>query len=453
MDRTEADIGIISAGFAGLAAAYKLKQAGKRVAVLEARDRVGGKVVTRILPDGTRINRGGTWLGAGHDRMDALVKELGIETYRQYVQGDNLMILDGKVRRYSGTIPRLNPLTLVDLGLAIQMLDWMAGHVPLDAPWDADKAHEWDSQTIGAWIDSRWHATTTTAQKILRASMTELFMSDPCEVSLLHALHVIHALKSIEWSASAVGGAQQDLVVGGMQGVADRLATRLGNAVCLQAPVRRIKQDAGGVEVVAETVTVRARRLICTIPQILAARLEFEPPLPPLKAQLMDRAPAGQGIKWHSVYPEPFWRADGLTGQGTDMDGGVPQACIDCTPREGKPGVITGFAFGPLARQLATLSAEERRRLWLEGLVKRFGPRAANPTYFDEYDWAADVWAHGDMFAHYAPGVLTGFGRALRQPCGRIHWAGTETATLWHGSIEGAVRSGERAAAEVLQAD
>lgn len=451
MERLEADVCIIGAGFAGLAAAYKLKQAGRSVAVLEARDRVGGKVFTEVLPDGTPINMGGTWLGEGHERMYALAKELGVETYRQFVQGDNLMILDGKLHRYSGTMPRINPLALIDVGLAMQMLNWMAGQVPLDAPWDAAKAHEWDSQTIGAWIESRWHATTTTAQKMLRTIFTEFFMSDPNEVSLLHALHVVHALKSLEWAVGAIGGAQQDLIVGGMQSIALRIAARLGDSVHLQNPVRRVSQNAGGVEIFADRTTVSARRTIITAPLILAGRLQYDPPLPALRTQLMDRAPQGQGIKWHAVYPEPFWRADGLNGQGADMDA-PPQGSIDCTPREGKPGVLAAFAFGPAARKLAAVAAEERRKVCLDGLVKRFGPRAASPVHFVEMDWAAQEWSHGDMFAHYAPAVLTEFGKALREPCGRIYWAGTETATMWHGSIEGAVRSGERAAEEVIKA-
>jgi len=197
--------------------------------------------------------------------------------------------------------------------------------------------------------------------------------------------------------------------------------------------------------------TVVVRRAIVTLPLILAGRLQYDPPLPILRSQLMDRSPQGQGIKWHAVYPEPFWRTDGLTGQAADMDG-TPQGSIDCTPKVGKPGVMMAFAFGPAARKMAAVSAEERRKVCLDGLVKRFGPRAAHPVHFAEIDWAAQEWSRGDMFAHYAPGVLTNFGKALRAPCGRIHWAGTETATMWAGCIEGAVRSGERAADEVLNA-
>lgn len=450
MARIEADFCIVGAGFAGLAAAYKLKQAGKSVAVLEARDRVGGKVFTKVLSDDTHINMGGTWLGDGHTRIHALAKEMGLETYRQYVDGDNVLILDGTVQRYSGTIPSVNPLALVDVGLAIQTLDSMASEVPLYAPWDAEKAREWDSTTIGAWIDSRWNATTDTAQKLLRLIFAEMHFCDPAEVSLLHALHYVHACKSIEWVGATIGGAQQDHVVGGTHGIAERIAAKLGDAVHLRSPVHRVAQNAGGVEVAADGTTVSARCVIITLPLILAGRLDYDPQLPDLRTQLMDRSPQGQGYKWHAVYPEPFWRADGLTGFGLDVDG-PPEGSIDCTPREGKPGVVGAFAFGPSARKLATVSPEQRRTVCLDGLVKRFGPKAAKPLHFVEMDWVAEKYSRGDMIAHWAPGVLTGFGRALREPCGRIHWAGTETATHWHCSIEGAVRSGERAADEVLK--
>jgi monoamine oxidase len=458
MNQLESDVCIVGAGFAGLAAAYKLKRAGRSVVVLEARDRVGGRVKTEILPDGTAINWGGTWIGEGHDRLYALAKEMGLETYPQYTTGHNLLLLNGKRIRYDGDIPRINVVELADLGLAIKMLNDMARDVPIEDPWNAVKAREYDSQTVGGWIRSRWDVTTDTAQKMLTDVFSEVFMSDPSEVSLLHALQVIHALTSIEWAIGAKGAAQQDLVVGGMQGLAERVAKTLGDAVHLQTPVRRIKQDARskpdsqGVEVIAGEITVRAKRVINAAPPILAGRMEYDPPLPPLKTQLMDRSPAGQVIRCYAIYPEPFWRQDGLTGQGADIDG-VPQASIDATPRAGKPGVLTAYIFGAPSRQYAIASAEERRQVFLDGLVKRFGPKAATPTFYDDRDWAAEEWTRGDQFAHYAPGVLTGFGRALREPCGRIHWAGTETATVWGGSIEGAIRSGERAADEVLEAD
>lgn len=452
MDTIEADCCIIGAGFAGLAAAYKLKQMGQSVFVLEARNRVGGRVYTETLPGGAVVDWGGTFIGAGHDRLYTLAKELGCETFRSNTKGDKLILIDGKVRRYSGAIPRINPLALIDMGVAIKMLNSMAIQIPLDTPWDAKKAEELDSQTLGGWINSSSHTLTNTAKKMLRSLWTEIFMSDPNEVSLLHALFIVHSLKNIEWIVSEEGGAQQDLLVGGMQGLAEKMAGMLNNAIRLNAPVRHIVQNSKSVEITADGIIVKAKRAIIAVPPILAGRIQYDPPLPLLHQQLMDRSPAGQAIRCYAVYQEPFWRNDNLTGIGADMDE-IPQACIDASPKEGKPGILTAYIWGPPARHMSTVSQEERRKVFLDGLVKRFGKKAANPMQFAEFDWAAQEWTRGDMFAHYAPGVLTGFGRALREPCGCIHWAGTETATQWAGSMEGAVRSGERAADEVLQSN
>lgn len=451
MDQQQTDFCIVGAGFAGLAAAYKLKQTGHDVVVLEARDRVGGRVYTEMLPDGTPLNWGGTFIGAGHDRLYALVKEMQLETCEQYTKGDNLLFINGKKDRYGSSLPRINVIALLDYALAVKMLNSLARKVSIATPWNSSKAHEYDSQTLGEWIDSRFHASTNTAQKMLRTTFIEIFMSDPSEVSFLHALQLIHSLKSIEWIQGAKGGAQEAVVVGGMQAVADRIMQKLGNSVHLEEPVQRIRQDADGVLVESGTLTVKAKRVIIAVPSMLAARMDYEPELPLLKAQLLDRSPLGQTIRCYAVYPEPFWRDEGLTGQGVDMDN-APQASIDTTPREGKPGVLTAYLFGPPARHYATVSEDERRKLFLDSLVRRFGPKAATPIFYKDLDWSAEKWTRGAVFAHYAPGVLTGFGRALREPCGRIHWAGTETATDWNGSIEGAIRSGERAADEVINA-
>lgn len=450
MEKKEVDCCIVGAGFAGLAAAYKLQERNVKICLLESRDRIGGRVYTEVLPDGTRVDWGGTFIGEGHDRIYALAKELNCETFPSQRNGDKLLILDGKMRRYSGAIPRVNPLALLDLGTAIQVLNAMSKSIPLDEPWHAKNAEELDSQTLGGWIDSPLHTLTNSAKKMLRGLWTEIFMSNPNEVSLLHALFITHSLKNIEWIVSEKGGAQQDLLVGGMQTLAEKMAAKIEHgSIRLNAPVRHILQNSN-VTVTSDNIVVKAKHVIIATPPLLAGRIEYDPPLPALHQQLLDRSPMGQAIRCYAIYPEPFWRKEGFMGIGADMDG-IPQACIDASPKEGKPGVLTAYIWGPPARQMSTVSFEERRRVFLDGLVKRFGEKAAIPSQYAEFDWAAEEWTRGDMFAHYAPGVLTGFGQALRKPFGRIHWAGTETATKWAGSMEGAVRSGERAADAVLQ--
>jgi monoamine oxidase len=108
--------------------------------------------------------------------------------------------------------------------------------------------------------------------------------------------------------------------------------------------------------------------------------------------------------------------------------------------------------FGPQAVRASVLDPAERRNMWLRALAVRYGRKALSPKAHLETDWAAEEWTLGGMIAHFAPGVLTNFGHALRKSAGRIHWAGTERATEMHGLMEGAVRSGESAADEVINA-
>jgi monoamine oxidase len=451
MEAREADFCVVGAGFAGLTAARRLMDAGRTVVVLEARDRVGGRVWGHPFYDDAKIDVGGTWIGGGAERLYGLVKEAGLQSYPTFDDGDSVLVLDGKVQRYTGTLPKIDLFSLAVLGLTIKRLDWMTSQLPLDEPWRSSKARGWDKQSAAGWIDSPFNVPSKTARLFMRQMIAGFFAANPAEVSLLSVLVLARGAGSLEYSSMVKGGADEALVEGGMHLVAEYLAGKVGDAVQLNSPVRSIKQDADGVQVLSDGGAVHAKRVIVTTPPILASQINYEPALPHDHGYLLQRYPPGTIMRAVVGYDEPFWRKDGLTGE-TLAPGHACAFSIDQSPKSGEMGVISIYSSGPPALRMANLEAAERRKIFLDALTARLGPKAASPVHYIEANWSDEPWSQGGMIGHYPPGVLTTYGQNIRQPVGRIHWAGTETATRFHGLIEGAIRSAERAADEVLAA-
>jgi monoamine oxidase len=447
-ERIDVDVCVVGAGYAGLTAARHLQRAGRSVAVLEARDRVGGRVWTEDH-HGVPVDRGGAWIAPGHDAVRDLARELAIELHPTHSRGETVFESAGEVQRYRGQLPRLNPLVVAGFGLAAARLDRMARRVSLDEPWTGERNRRWDARSAGAWIDT--NVPTRTASALMEAVVRGLMTCDPSEVSLLHLLYLIRSAGSLDTLLAIEGGYQQDLVVGGAQGMANALAATLGDAVRLSTPVTGIRRDERGVDVEADGLAVHAGHAVVAVPPALASRLRYEPALPIDRAQVLERMPAGSIVKMLLFYEDAFWRGEGLSGQAVAL-GSPIELTLDASPPSASPGVLAVFASGPHARRLGGWSVDDRRRLATDVAVRWYGKGAAGPVGYVDTDWAAEPWSAGCFMAHLAPGVLTQYGHTLRAPTGRIHWAGTETSTVSHGAIDGAIRSGERAAAEILRA-
>ena len=446
--KLEADVCVVGAGFAGLAAAHRLSAEGRSVVVLEANDRVGGRVWAQTLSDGTVIDRGGAWFAPKHDAAFALAAEMGMETHKTWVAGEHLLLGEGRTRRYKGLIPNISPLAVVTTALALGKADWMAKKVPLDAPWTARRAGEWDSRSVAWWVE-RSGIRSRLGRDLFDMAMRGLFCYDLDETSLLHLLFLVRAHHGLNTLLSIEGGAQENLVSGGTGTIAQRVADALGDGLHLRQPVRSITQRSDRVTVTAEGLTVEARHAVVAVPPALALEIAFDPVLPPDRAELYRQAVAGFETKTIVVYDEAFWRADGLSGQAADP-GSVVEVTLDASPPSGRPGILAGFSFAHVAREAAGLPEVDRRKAVIEALVHRFGPKAAEPQEMIQTQWWEQPWSRGCSMAHLPPGALTRYGPLLRQPFGAVHWAGTETATQSHGAIDGAIRSGQRAAAEIL---
>jgi len=441
------DVIVVGAGLAGLQTAVGLQSGGASVLVLEARDRVGGRTMSAEI-DGYWFDLGGQWVGGNHTLLRNTLERYNIKSFPQWDDGKHVLEINGTKSYYSGNISTLNNSDLQGVFRAIDEIDKYAATLDPAHPTKSPRSKEWDSITLDEW--TRINVPEKDAKAIIDWFARVCLAAEPCEISFLYFLLFIRTAGSYALLADIHGGAQQDRIVGGSQQVSQRLAESLGEGkVLLNNPVRAIRQNHSSVVVTTDGGEYSSRYIVVAAPPVMAGRIEYTPPLPSIRDELTQRMPMGTVLKTIVLYDKPFWREQGYSAEALS-DTGPIFICYDDTSHDDGRYAIVGFIAGHAAKHWATKPYEERRRAVLECYARWWGPAALTPRFYVEKDWKEEQWSRGCYVGVMGPGALTSCADALRTPCGKIHWAGTETATRWIAYMEGALDSGVRASREVL---
>uniref|UniRef100_A0AAQ4PT10 Amine oxidase n=1 Tax=Gasterosteus aculeatus aculeatus TaxID=481459 RepID=A0AAQ4PT10_GASAC len=437
---------------AGLSAAKLLKANGLRPVVLEARDRVGGRTFTVRNKETKWVDLGGAYVGPTQNRILRLAKEYGIETYKVNEQESLVHYVNGKSYPFRGSFPPMwNPIVLLDFNNLWRTMDEMGKEIPREAPWRAPHAEEWDKMTMEELFAKLcW---TRTARHFAKLFVNVNVTSEPHEVSALWFLWYVKQCGGTMRIFSTTNGGQERKFVGGSGQISEYMAEELGERVKLESPVCRI--DQSGDAVVVETLdkqTYTAKYVILATPPGLNLKMHFSPELPPLRNQLIHRVPMGSVIKCMVYYKENFWRKKGYCGTMVIEEEDAPiSLTLDDTKPDGAVPAIMGFILARKCRKLSGLTKEERLKKICEIYSRVLGSEEAlHPVHYEEKNWCEEEYSGGCYTAYFPPGILTQYGKVLREPVGKLYFAGTETSTEWSGYMEGAVQAGERAAREVL---
>ncbi|GAA1853612.1 flavin monoamine oxidase family protein [Microbacterium koreense] len=445
------DVIIVGAGAAGLTAANELKKAGLSVVVLEARDRVGGRLWTDVV-DGAMLEIGGQWVSPDQEALKETIAELGLETFSRYREGDSVYIdAQGELTRFTGEIFPVAPATEKEMVRLIDKLDALVAEIDPDAPWAHPDAEELDRVSFEAWLE---HETTDQEAR----DNIALFIAGAMLTKPAYAFSALQALLMAASAGSFTHLVDADYilderVVGGLQQVPLLLAERLGADVFLEQPVNEVKRTDSGVTVVTDAgMTVHGRYVILAHAPILYPWIEFDPPLPRLKQQLHQHISMGFVIKVHAVYDRPFWRDKGLSGTAFSPYE-ISHEAYDNTNHGDRRGTLVGFVSDRNADDLFRVSAEERKHRILESLSHYFGEEAMHPEVYYESDWGAEEWTRGAYAASFDLGGLHRYGADLRTPVGPIHFACSDMAGAGYQHVDGAIRMGRLVADAILEED
>lgn len=446
-----APVVVVGGGYAGLAAALTLHDHGMDAVVLEGADRVGGRVLSQRSATGTVLDHGGQWVGPTQEQLLAWAARFDCPTFPTWENGKHLELWhDGALRTYTGEAPDAAP-GLEEYRAATARIDELASQIDLVDPARSSGAPAWDGETVESYLERT--VADADARRRLDLAVQGVWSMEPREISVLHLLFYVASAGGYHQLMDTGGAAQDARFVAGAQAPALAAARTLADSVMCGVRVDAIEQQANGLVVSTSAGPIRAGRVVMATPPPATARIRFRPGLPTTRARWLQRSVMGDVAKVHALYAQPFWRDVGLSGVATVYGSDHAGVVFDNSPPDANSGALVAFIYGDRYREWSRLPASQRRACILSTLEKLYGAAAREPVEYVEKLWPEDDWVGGGYAANPTPGAWLAHGTTgWRRPCGRIHWAGAETASRWNGYIDGAISSGNRAAYEALEA-
>jgi monoamine oxidase len=434
------DVIVVGGGLAGLSAARRLRRQGASVVVLEARARIGGRVHTEVLDTGPTIDHGAQFIGDAQWRISELVDEVGLIRVRPNSEGDNLYSLPNQafpIKRKGDALP-LSFFSRLDAFFAYARLNRkLINHRKSMDSLDAMPAEDF-------------------LREITFTKATESLISGYFEAEMCISLKNVSAYELMSQLASfggTDGEAQsaQWFLAEGTGPLAQHLCADLGGCIKVNAPVQRVDVSADRILVETTNGSLRAAHIIIAVPPQMHRGIGLLPHLPPNHALVINQFRAGNVVKTVLVFSRPWWRQVGLSGRSL-CTSALFNATVDASPAESSVGILVLFSTAESGRRLGEVAIEENRiEIALDWLRSTFGiQNIPEVIAARSVNWNADPWSLGGYSSTRSIG---GWAAApdLFASQGRLHFAGTETATEWRSFMEGALQSSERAAGAVMQ--